>query len=159
MIPGTVSTYLFLHLKLSFRRGSNYHNFHPTMVLVSTSVDILLLFMACSDPIPIGVSGFGHLCRGCCASLAPWAMGRPHSGARTLPTLSCCQKLYNVLHPNQTRDFWVCKAVARQVLQCRCILWNESSHYAALLACVCLSRMVLISSCPVTPWLIHQCQS
>lgn len=159
MILGTVSTRLSLHLKLSFRRGSNYHSFHPAMVLMSTPVDILLPFVARPDPIPIGVGGFGRLHRGCCASLAPWAMGRPHSRARTLPTLNCCQKLHNVLHPKQTRGLWVCKAVARQGLQRRCSLWNERSHYAALVVCVCLSRMVLISSCPVTPWLIHQCPS
>lgn len=147
-----------LHLRLSMRKGSCYHSFHPAVVLVSTSVDILLPFIACSDPTPIGVGGFGHLCRGCCVCLYPSAMGRPHSGARTLPTLSCCQKLYNVLYPKQTRGLWPCKPVAGQGLQHRCILWNENSYYAALLVCVCLSRMVLISSCPVTPWLIPQCQ-
>lgn len=60
---------------------------------------------------------------------------------------------------SQTDQGWrVCKAVAGQGLQCRCILWDESSHYAALSAHVCLTPVVLISSCPVSPWLIHQCQ-
>lgn len=105
-----------LHLRLSMRKGSCYHSFHPAVVLVSTSVDILLPFIACSDPTPIGVGGFGHLCRGCCAGLYPSAMGRPHSGARTLPTLSCCQKLYNVLYPKRTRGLWPCKPVGGQGL-------------------------------------------
>lgn len=149
---------MFLHLKLSFRRGSNYHSFHPAVVLVSTSADILLPFVTCPDPTPAGVGGFGHLRRACCTSLVPWVGHRAGQG-RYLHFLSCYNKLYNILHPKQSRGLWVCKAVARQGLQHRCILWNESSHYAALLACVCLSRMALISSCPVTPWLIHQCQS
>lgn len=113
--------------------------------------DILPPFTAYSDPIPRGVSEFGHLHRGWYIHLTP------HWGKDTAYT--CCQKPCNVLHPKQTRGWRVCKAVAGQGLQCRCILWNESSHYAALLAHVCLTPMVLISSCPVGPWLICQCQS
>lgn len=143
-----------LPLRLSVRKGSCYHSFHPAVVLASTSVDILLPFIACPDPTPIGVGGFGHLCRGCCAGLDPSAAGRPHSGARTLPALSCTMSCI----PKRLEACGLAKLWLDKVSSTDCILWNESSHYAALLACVCFSWMVLISSCPVTPWLIRQCQ-